>query len=178
MSRPERLATLFVGERPDRARFDPPSMDDLRLHGKPKGGLWTCRAIPGRRLSAWEVWCTMNGQGHLLKPGGRWRLVAVAPRILRVDRYDDLLAALERYPYDALPATGSTHLDRWVTLALRGLDWPRIAEEYDAFELTMRGLHQCALEMPGLTAWDVPTVLWLRWCFEEIEERTRCTTSP
>lgn len=176
--RPERLATLFVGERPDRSRFDPPSMDDLRLPRKPRGGLWTCREIPGHRLSAWEAWCDVSGRGHVLKPGGRWRLVAGAPGVLRIDRYDDLLAALERYPYDALPALSSTPLDRWTTLALRGLDWPKIAEEYDAVEVTTRGIRECAHELPGLTGWDVPTVLWLRWCFEEIEERPRCTTTP
>lgn len=159
---------LFIGSRPDPARFVAPHHGEGRLPHKPAGGLWTCREIPGRAYSAWLAWCVGNGQTHLVKPGGQWRLVARDVTLLRIDSYLTFQLALQRYPYDPLGRLRGLDDDAYLD-GLRGLDWPTLARDYDGVELTTRGLDATRYALPGLAGWDVPCILWLRWCFAAVE---------
>lgn len=157
---------LFVGERPEPGLFVAPTMGRRWIGGKPEGGLWACREVLGEP-SAWLLWCIATGQTHLLASAACWVLEAPSPRLLTLDGVEDYWRALRRYPYEA----------PWMRVPgmMRSLDFPRIAETYDGVELTARGLDALRFADPGLPGWDVPSLVWLRWCFGSVERHVAGT---
>lgn len=156
-----RVVCLFVGDRPDPARFEPISMAQPRPLGKPQGGLWTCREVPGQP-SAWTAWCQWTENTRFLKGKPTWRLTADRPRIFTIATGLGLSVARERYPHQPFPD--------WPGHVLGDeIDFAAMAEAYDAVELTASGLGELRFHDFMLYGWDVPTVLWLRWAFSEIE---------
>ena len=127
---------------------------------KPSGGFWTS---PLGSEYGWEHWCRDNELEWL---GDPWHLtVAGTPRVLVIDSAADLDAAFERWPH--VSEWGDER--RWTD---RGLDWTKIAEEYDAVWLTERGHFDSRLrgiDAPSTYSWDCETVLWFRWCFDRVE---------
>lgn len=157
---------LFVGHRPDPSRFRPPSMAEALPSGKPTGGLWTCRDTPGEP-SAWADWCAAADHPSLPRPGGIWRLTAEDPLIYTIDSWLAFQLAADERPHRWRPSEGWD--DPAFARITAGIDYAAMAEVYDAVELTRSGLAATRYRAITMYGWDVPTILWLRWCFTAIE---------
>jgi hypothetical protein len=161
-----RLTCLWLGrETPSSGRLEAPRRQAWSVSNKPEGGLWTCLEVePG--VSAWLDWCRSEAPGFM---AGRslYRLRSGPARVYRVDGPADLARAYQRWPAPDPPGVRPIFYRA-------SLDWPALALAYDALELTERGLRLTGTAWPidGLYGWDVPTVLWLRWCFEAVERVT------
>jgi len=158
---------LFVGDRPDPARFLPPAMGGDRPLGKPSGGLWTSPLVDrdGEAWSPWLEWCFGEMESVLAQP--RWRLDPdPAARIARIDGVPDLAALVARYPY-----AGAPWADFWPEI-----DYAAAAADLDAIHLTERGQHATRFSVPSLYGWDCACTLFLRWCFAGEPVLLRCET--
>jgi hypothetical protein len=171
---PTRVEVVFLGERPDEPRFDPPAMeagsgDHTRPPGKPHGGLWTCRHRPSDPDLglAWVRWCRLTGWGdRLLPPNHLWLLSAPSPKLLVIDSKAAYDAATRDYPHQWLPHAPLGLPDLFTEIDYRAV----LAEGYDAVELTETGLRELRHAWPPtLTGWDVPSILWLRFGFDRVE---------
>lgn len=166
----EIVSCLFVGERPEPARFRTVSMDGPGPLGKPgTGGLWTCREGPGAE-SAWRAWCLGTGAVARLADRRVWRLTAEDPLIYAIDSRLSFELARDDHPYRSLPAwCGSGHI-----FDAASIDYESLAGVYDAVEVTAEGLDATrrghGWDHGALRTWDVPTILWLRWSFASVEE--------
>lgn len=148
-----------------RADADGPSADRVLpitagtsvARNKPSGGLWTS---PEVTEYGWQDWCRDNEMEWLGRP---YRLQVVgSPRLLRVDSRADLLAAFERFPL----------VNRWHRdYCDYGLDWEKVAAEYDGFWLTAAGHFETRLTFGEIDtySWDCETVLWFGWHFGAVE---------
>jgi hypothetical protein len=175
---------VFVGERPEPARLNPVGMalvdeagDRARSKGKPTGGLWTVRRRPGAASSGldWAAFGQTNGLLKRLGPDRLWLLRADAPRLYTIDGHDALVAAVSRYPHHfqsselrpgEAPFEGAFGDERPDEIDFAAL----AADGYDGVDVTSRALAECHGGYPiGLWAWDVPSLVWLRWAFSSVE---------
>lgn len=152
-TRARMLSAIFVGDEPVPERFRPISMQDAGLIGKPSGGLWTCPEVPGL-TSLWIDWCLGTGNPHFLKDGALWRVTAADPLVYTIDSWLAFQLAAADRPYRWAP-------DLWSAPAI---DFEQLAEVYDAVYLTPRGLTETRFAAISMYSWDVPAILWLRWC--------------
>jgi len=124
---------------------------------KPDDGLWTSSWRGPRAGSDWVQWCLLEGVG--VPDGGRWRAhrlrVAPTARVYTIDRLDDLVALVERYP-SANP---------W-GLGQQWPSWTDVAQDFDGVHLTRAGQARTRFSFPtSLYGWDVESTVWFRWAF-------------
>lgn len=140
-------------------------MAEAGLIGKPRGGLWTCRQIPGQG-SPWIAWCQDTGNERFLAERSLWRLTAPDPLIYTIDSRLSFELARADHPYPW------SHEAAWEDSTEPAIDIPVLAEVYDAVELTAQGLDETRFAALSMYTWDVPTILWLRWVDFEITPLT------
>jgi hypothetical protein len=169
-----RLDVVFLGERPDPARFEAPSLEPIvgdraRPPGKPHGGLWTCREDPDDPTLglSWVRWCKLIAwTGSLRPPNHLWRLSAPEPRLLVIDSKATFDTVLGRHRSQWLDVPDEpTIADIFAEIDYAAV----LADGYDAVELTRPGLFDMRESWPPtMTTWDVPSILWLAWCFDRV----------
>lgn len=137
-------------------RYDPARHEPVRNVAatelswvKPSGALWLSTHDEAQGSSGWDR--LVSG----MFPRSVQHTVHFAPeaKVLVVDSRADYLAALAAYPHTVertltpQEATwfphGATSLMQRDGTPKRGLDWERMAKDYDAFFLTERGLWEC-----------------------------------
>lgn len=156
------LGTQFHAnpKRPSQELFKPVFHDKQTNNNKPKGGLWTSTHTPDDTYpSQWIEWGVVDGGNFWLKMD--WWLLTPDPnaRIITIDSYEDLEVLQARYP---LQQEGI-----WEDLPL--LDFTKIAQDYDAMNLTGRGQIKTRLTYPlSLYGWDCESTLWFRWLFTDV----------
>lgn len=144
---------LFVGSEPRPDRLLPLENSGI----KPRGGLWTCPYLGAPPYSEWIEWCINNKfcdtplfESWLLEP-------RADVRILSFDTPDEW--------------------DRWLRLPYYSHDWRYIdfealAQDYDGLHLSRAFIAGRRFAVTGLcmtvSAWDVDSTLWFRWCFESV----------
>lgn len=119
---------------------------------KPDGGLWACRFEPDGKghVSAWDAWCDIEGFPGKWDKGVLFDLKPSA-RIYTIDSYEDLARLMAKYK-------------RHINYPEKTLDFEALAENFDALELTERGLGETHLSFPfNLYGWDVPSLLVLNF---------------
>lgn len=177
-----RVDCVFFGERPEPDRFWPPTMevtarlgDEERMRpvGKPNGGLWTCRLDPARADSGrdWARYCEGAEWRRPRAGDGLWRLSAPEPTLLTLSDAASLRAAVERWPSSWLDRVDPGSRLTLGRAQFAEIDYVAVAADgYHGVELTPRGLVESRLAWPLLLpAWDVPSILWLAWCFDRVE---------
>lgn len=163
----------------DPARFSVPQCgsQDMRYQ-RINGGLWTSPMIT-RHYSAWSIQHDVdNMSAHQVREG--WALDWPDPaRTAVVDSLADLTGLVARFPcrahrsLHAFFMTGarctfdeldSDLYDRPMhdDMLFPPLDFPAMAQVYDAFHVTAEGIRNTRQTVPGTTAWAVQTVLWLK----------------
>lgn len=174
---PKRVDAVFLGEPPDPARMAPLSMepssaDRARPPDKPHGGLWTCRYQPAdpELGFAWVRWCErFRWSPDPQAPIRLWRLSAPHPKLLVIDSQATFDAIRREYPHSWMPPA----MQQPPSLAgvFAEIDYVAVAAAgYDAVELTPTGLDDLRDGWPPrLVTWDVPSILWLAWCFDRVE---------
>jgi hypothetical protein len=134
-----------------------PVRNDPKALGKPRGGFWTSSYDP-EFGSAWVRWCVAYRYNEPL--GLHWTVLSVPKSacVAVIDSPSNLAALIERYPR---------------TLHSRcGLDFERLAGEYDGLHLTHEGYlgTRSRRSNPCLIGWDCETTFWFRWVFNEWHE--------
>lgn len=135
---------------------------------KPTGGIWTS---PVDSEHGWGRWCSENMPDWL---GSRYVLRATSDRLLKVESLDDLNAAWSSFPV----TYERDYMARWYGPghSFRDLDWEAMAREFDGFWLTAGGHWDTRMMYhpegrdweQGTYGWDCETVLWFRWCFDDV----------
>ena len=164
---PTRLPTqAFVSHnKPEPGKVPPVVMDEVFY--KPRGGMWTSSL--NDRGGEWLEWLT--GEGYSLEEE-RWggKLWALEPRdahVYVIHGPDELLALVERYPHPQAKEWAKRGLDTFRVI----LDWPKIAEHYDAVWIPNPwswrfGYADHAVSM-FFYVLDAESTCWFRWCFED-----------
>lgn len=149
--------------KPRRERLEPVLNDESTpITNKPTGGLWTS---PIDAEYGWDQWC-LDNEAHWL--GRCWKLRIVGePKLAFVDSRAAMNRLALQYPFER-PFGGFTH---------RGINFEQLADDFDGLWLTTQGHFATRLldpDEPNTYAWDCETVLWFRWCFDQVrEERVR-----
>jgi hypothetical protein len=143
----------------------PPGLHSLQIESiytpgefsKPWGGLWTSTFIPGKG-SAWLTYCASQDFRPLTSSGpsslSLWLLTPdPAARVLSLDTQADIDRLFHTYSLVTLtPRTPGT----------LGLDWPRLARDFDALHLTQAGFRT---GYPLFSTWSCESTIWFRDCF-------------
>jgi hypothetical protein len=131
---------------------------------KPWGGLWTSTFTSGSG-SAWLAYRASQeftpGPSH---PLSLWLLTPDAnARILTIDTPADIERLFDAYslPLSAPRSPGSL-----------GLNWPRLALDFDAFHLTQAGFEA---DYPLFSTWSCESTLWFRDCFAQKQKLLELT---
>lgn len=133
-------------------------------HTKPKGGMWTATLID-EEDGGGSSWTHLFGNPEDFTDE-LWTLeVDPSARVLVIDSYGDLSAALDKYPDQVVP-TGSRS-PRYFDA--RRLDWERVSRDYDAIHISQQGIKDCQGTVVG-EAVDIESTLWFRWKFTETAE--------
>jgi hypothetical protein len=134
-------------------RIRPIKNDPKRL-GKPRGGFWTSTYDPDYG-SGWVRWCVAYRYNDPFDL--HWTVVHVpkSARLPAISSQSDLAALIERYPR--------------TVRGRRGLDFEKLASEYDGLHLTNEGYlrTRSRRSSPALIGWDCESTLWFRWVFSE-----------
>lgn len=134
---------------------------------KPNGGLWACRYTDNKDYTcAWEEWCfAENYYIERLKEGVLFNLKPEA-KIYTIDSYEDLTKLMKNYSKNnVMEELFNTEeiLSFFASLILGeeiSLDFEKISQDYDAIELTEKGLHETQFSgFYNLYGWDVPSIL-------------------
>lgn len=151
---PQQLFLHTVSPSPSRLR---PVRNDGFV--KPRGGMWTS---PIRSYS-WKSWCEDNEFRDDL-PTQEYTLTPVShARVVVIDSVYDLEVLLSRFTAPQDPQLES--------LMGKVLDFEALSSIVDGIHLTERGQWRTRLSTPNnLYGWDVESVLWFRWVFEEYAE--------
>ena len=130
-------------------------------------GLWTSTWRESTQDSAWVAWC----QGTLGDPyEDSWFLLVPHKdaTLFVIDSLQDLRRLMNTYPYESrqaprLKAMGSpSHF-------YQGIDFMRLAQDYDGLHLTERGNGRLHLSYPlDMNAWDCESTVWFHWCFTDV----------
>lgn len=148
---------VHVGDRPRPRAVRPPQNSDGHAMNKPLGGLWTSSLDHATGGCDWVRFCREGYRdarafhGWLLSP-------APTARLAVVDSHADLCALHARYGLLAAPA------GPWDG----GLDWERLAADYDGLHLTARGQRETRWPFGSpitLYGWDAESTWWARWMF-------------
>jgi hypothetical protein len=114
---------------------------NLEFLNKPTGGIWSS---PVESEWDWKTWCL--SENYNTKNLKKWTKFILKPetKVLTINSKEDYKNALEKYRSE------------------QGLDWVKIAGDYNAFYLTLEGLYSnrnfCNSD-PGFCAWDVETLV-------------------
>lgn len=134
-----------------------PVRNDPKGLGKPLEGFWTSSYEPTCG-SGWVRWCIAYRYNEPFDLHWTVLTVSKSARIAIIDSKFDLAALMERYPR---------------TLRKRpGLDFERVAEEYDALHVTHAAylLTRSNRSSPALLGWDCESTVWFRWVFTHSRE--------
>lgn len=134
------------------------------------GGLWTSTWQPGTG-SGWIQWCIEESfDCDCDSPTFPvWKLTPdPAARVARIDSLADLEALVAAYPAADPEWRAAGRFEHHP-------DWQRIADDFDAVNLTDAGQWATRLTDPGLYGWDCESTLWLRWAFTAVEDLGRVT---
>lgn len=136
-----------------------------------QGGLWTSTYTPRRESESDWVRFARTGfplSDHFFPygPGKYWWLLQprADARIYTINGLQSLVRLVHRYPHQMLlPAGLRQSLSRHFQF---GIDFVRMAEDFDGVHLTERGHWRTRSTYPHNTnAWDCESTLWLRWSF-------------
>lgn len=166
----------------DVVKFEPVTRvpaEYLAMYTKPNGGLWTTplNEVAGIVCNSWVAF---HGTRRFDRP--LWEIhPQPGAKVFVVDHPDDLADAVRRYPD---PRNTIETFDPDVAFRLPDsalVDWPAMAQDFDAFYLTTDGVRHLNSPDPmasltnfrgrrtslgqHLALWDVITVLWLNPAF-------------
>lgn len=141
---------VFNGSHPDPSGITP--VVNTGWH-KPRGGFWTS-TLNLQTGSDWVHWqhCEQWYASHLED----LYLVVVQghPRVYTIDSVQDMDGLFAKYPLDQYGC------------GIPGIDYTRVARDYDAVHITARGQEVTRHTFPrNLNGWDCESTLWFRWCF-------------
>lgn len=139
-------------------------------------GLWTS-TYDEERGSAWVEWC--DGENVGTPSERRWFLLTPRPdaRVYVIDSPQDLERVIRAYPWVSpelehayRASRASARLAEYYT----GIDFTRMAQDYDALHLTEDGNAHLHLRLEGMdmNAWDCESTVWFRWCFTSVKQIT------
>jgi hypothetical protein len=134
-----------------------PVRNDPTALGKPLGGLWTSSYEPNYG-SGWVRWCIAYRYNEPFDLHWTVLTVSKSARLAIINSPVDLAALIERYP--------RTLRKR------RGLDFERLAGEYDGLHLTQRGYLTIRTKRsrPTLAGWGCESTVWFRRAFTRWRE--------
>lgn len=149
---------------------------------KPNGGLWTS-TFDGPYGSAWCQWCIgeqFYGRGisdqavdnEYVRFNVRAHIYKLTPRadarIYEIGSLDDLQRLVDTY---GAPSVWSNLDVAHSSMPREYPDWLAMAADFDGVRLTEGGQWATRLSMPAnLYGWDCESTLWLRWCFDSVED--------
>lgn len=138
----------------------------------PGTGLWTSTWDAEEKTSDWVEWC--SGENFGTPYSDNWFLLTPKSdvKLYIIDGAGDLTRLLKEYEW--IDPFYRNRLDeRFMRRFATGIDFERLAQEYDGLHLTHRGNNQLHLNIMGdhdLNAWDVESTVWFRWCFSKVEK--------
>ena len=138
------MKQMFYGSKPQ-----PELFEEVRNSGKvkPFGGLWTSSET--YEGSNWKRFVLREGLRRNVSEG--WKLeVSSSARVYEISCLEDL---------EYLPLVRENG----------EINFESVSMYYDAIHLTTEGV-KSLYEHPSLYGWDVECTLWLRWCFDNVEE--------
>lgn len=152
----------FSGTEPyDPARFDAPVNEPFSASRKPTGGLWLAPLRSGPEQTPVTDWVA---HAHAMS-GVRlstWALdLLTDAKVLRIDSHAAFEAVAAAYPPPRPADWPDEVLDLMDAIGGRGFDYDQIAQDFDALWLTERGCAGTRRTNPGLSTWDIESVLVL-----------------
>lgn len=135
----------------------------------PGTALWTS-TYTKRYTSDWYQYAISS---EILRPMAGAKFWLLEPksdvRVFTVNNMDDLIELKRRYSQE-LPELEGGKVE---LLSLWGLDFERLARDYDALHLTKNGERQTRFGLlfaqPSLWGWDCESTVWFRNVFKKIE---------
>lgn len=131
-------------------------------------GLWTSTWREGTRDSAWVEWCRWN---DFEAPYEKQWYILVSKEDINlyvIDKLTDLQGLMQDYGW--MPPLFAKRNDGLLLEHFRGIDFERLALEYDGIWLTEQGNNETHLSYPhNLYGWDCESMLWFHWCFTEVQ---------
>lgn len=180
---------LFYGTCPERSLFEPVRME---YDQKPGGGLWTSSQLDGAAPgeSNWTEFCREeNFRTNSDKPAGVYQATLSRPaKIFEIDGVKDLEFLRQEFPVAESWAEKTFGEKTWQDLKeskaasalasfMPPFDFKAFAddERYDGFRVTQEAIWNKSMRlgeslMSPFRNWDVETVFWTRWCFEDFKE--------
>ncbi len=138
-----------------------PISNDAKTLSKPRGGLWTS-TYDADYGSGWVRWCVAYRYNEPLDL--HWTVVSVSStaKVAIIDSAADFAGLINRYPR--------------LLHGRRGLNFERLAQDYDAVHLTHEGYlkSRSPRSGPRLIGWDCESTLWFRWVFSESHKVQPC----
>jgi len=131
-----------------------PIRNDPKTITKPRGGFWTS-TYDADGGSGWVRWCVAFRYNEPLDLYWIVLSPSTSAKVAVIDSAADLMELTDRYPM--------------VVGRRSGLDFERLADDYDALHLTHEGYlrTRSTRRGPRLTGWDCESTLWFRWMFTE-----------
>ena len=151
-----------------REREIPFKNDEMTFRYKPEGGLWTSTWREETHDSEWVEWC--RGEKFGSPDESNWFLFTPKEesRLYIIDSYADLERLLSTYPFESPLIKGleDSHLRHYYV----GIDFERLAQDYDGLHLTSEGNSRLHISYPlNMNAWDAESTVWFRWCFTDVQ---------
>lgn len=137
-------------------------------------GLWTSSWREETRDSDWIEWCRSEEFGDI--DAQSWFLLTLAKdtRLCVISSYYELTVTLKRFPLRHPRYTSQLEMAA-VSAGLSadhftGIDFERLAQEYDGLHLTEEAAGALHLSYPlDMNTWDCESTLWFRWVFTNVE---------
>lgn len=134
---------------------------------KPRYGLWTS-TYDEDHVSDWARYCRLE---HFDGRDGPQELFVLTPdpdaNVYVVNDRDDVRALYDRFGVPLFETSGTLGYASGEDV----LDWPKIAQTYDAVHLTYAGLCETNMGRYALYAWDSESTVWFAWRFTDVERR-------
>jgi len=156
-----------------REREIPVKNDEMTFRYKPDGGFWTSTWREETQDSEWVEWC--RGENFGSPDESNWFLLTpqADARLYVINCYADLERLLNTYKWESPMAKRlrqtvgeNSHLSHYY----QGIDFERLAQDYDGLHLTYEGNNRLHLSYPlNMNAWDSESTVWFRWCFTEVQ---------
>jgi len=151
-----------------REREIPIKNDEMTFRYKPDGGFWTSTWREETQDSEWVEWC--RGENFASPDESNWFLLTPKEdsKLYVIDTYADLERLLAYYPWTS-PLAKSLPRESYLLKYYTGIDFERLAQDYDGLHLTYEGNNRLHLSYPlNLNGWDAESTVWFRWCFTEV----------
>lgn len=131
--------------------WEPCNKASRGLYNKPSGGIWTS---PATAEFSWHDWCEREDWFDELDA-----VYELRPKddvaIYTIDSRADLNEVIERFGRD------DTRFD--------SINFEQFFDKYDGLHLTTEGESATRHGEPNLNGWDVASVLWDGWHFDEVK---------